>query len=138
MENECLGALKTEKYDNLMDKCHDISIKNLEDEVKRISPNSFVIYAKEESKLEIKCLSKTGKREVRELQIKGFKKVSIEKNCAGVFKEELLYSDTNFEYDNNNYWLPIEIDYENDFKKHYPSLDEDKILKSLDQLYWDT
>ena len=93
-----------------------------------------MIYAKEKSKLEIKCLSETGKREVRELQIKGFKKVSIEKNCMGVFKEELLYSDTSFESDNKNYWLPIEIDFENDFKKHYPGLDEEKILKSLENM----
>ena len=134
MKEECLGALKTENYENLMDKCHDISIKVLENEVKRISPDTFVIYAKEESKLEIKCLSETGKREVRELQIKGFKKVSIEKNCMGVFNEELLYSDTNFESDNNNYWLPIEIDFESDFIKHYPGLDEEKILKSLENM----
>ena len=117
MKDECLGALKTENYENLMDKCHDISVKVLENEVKRISPNTFVIYAKEESKLEIKCLSETGKREVRELPIKGFKKVSIEKNCMGVFNEELLYSDSNFESDNKNYWLPIETDFENDFEK---------------------
>ena len=76
-----------------------------------------MIYAKEESNLEIKCLSETGKREVRELPIKGFKKVSIEKNCMGVFNEELLYSDSNFESDNKNYWLPIETDFENDFEK---------------------
>ena len=25
MEDECLGALKTEKYDNLMDKCHALA-----------------------------------------------------------------------------------------------------------------
>ena len=68
-----------------MDKCHDIRIKVLENEVKRISSNTFVIYAKEESKLEIKCLSETGKREVRELTIKGFKKVSIEKNCINEY-----------------------------------------------------
>ena len=74
MKEECLGALKTEKYENLMDKCHDISIETLKDEVKRISPNTFVIYAKEESKLDITCLSKTeNRREVRELPIKGFK-----------------------------------------------------------------
>ena len=117
MKDECLGALKTEKYDNLMEKCHDISIKNLEDEVKRISPNSFVIYSLKKSKMEIKCLTNTGKREVRELTIKGFKKVSIEKNCMGIFNEELLYSDSNFESDNKNYWLPIETDFENDFEK---------------------
>ena len=134
MEDECLGALKTEKYENLMDKCHDISIKVLENEVKRISPNTFVIYAKNESTLEIKCLSETGKREVRELTIKGFKKVSIEKNCMGNFQGELLYSDSSFESNNKNYWLPIEIDFESDFKKHYPGLDEEKILKSLENM----
>ena len=92
MKEECLGALKKENYDHLMDKCHDISIQILKDEVKRISPNTFVIYAKEKSDLEIICLSETGKREVREVPVKGFKKVSIEKNCMGKFNEEKLYS----------------------------------------------
>ena len=32
----------------------------------------FLIYANEKSKLEIICLSTTGKKEVRELSIKGF------------------------------------------------------------------
>ena len=135
MKEECLGALKKENYDHLMDKCHDISIQILKDEVKRISPNTFVIYAKEKSDLEIICLSETGKREVREVPVKGFKKVSIEKNCMGKFNEEKLYSDSNFESNNvASYWLPIEIDFENEFKKHNPGLDEEKILKSLQNM----
>merc|ERR1711963_1058845 len=51
-----------------------------------------------------------------------------------MFNGELLYSDSNFESDNKNYWLPIEIDFESDFIKHYPGLDEEKILKSLENM----
>ena len=75
MKETCFGALKAGNYHELTAKCHDIRIKKLENEVKRISKNTWVIYSKEDSSVEITCLSKktTGKREEHTKHIKGFK-----------------------------------------------------------------
>ena len=134
MEETCLGALKAKQYDELPEKCQNIKIANLKNDVKRISASTFVIYSMEPSTVEIICLSKKNpdKREARSLPIQGFMKVSIDQNCIGNFNGETLYADTSFESDNNiaSYWLPME----NDLLKKYPGIDEGKFLNFLEKL----
>ena len=132
MEETCLGAIKAEKYGELMDKCQNVKISNLKNDVKRISESTFVIYSMEESTIEIICLTPGKPREVRNEPIHGLMKVSIDQNCQGIFNGESLYADTAFESDNNvaSYWLPME----NDFLKKIPGMDEGKLLKALEKL----
>ena len=97
MEETCLGAIKAEKYGELMDKCQNVKISNLKNDVKRISESTFVIYSMVEFTIEIICLTPGKPREVRNEPIHGLMKVSIDQNCQGNFNRELLYADTAFE-----------------------------------------
>ena len=69
----------------LMDKCQNVKISNLKNDVKRISESIFVIYSMEESTIEIICLTPGKPREVRNEPIHGLMKVSIDQNCQGNF-----------------------------------------------------
>ena len=93
---------------------------------------------KKNHKIQIICLtqitklSPVARKEWREIQIKGSKKVSLNQNCFGEFNEERLWAETTLDSDNNiaNYWLPRK----NNFLKSYPGIDEPKIMKVLEHL----
>ena len=118
--------------------CQNIRIQNLKNEAKRISKNTWVLYSKEESKIQITCLTEITKsspyarKEWRQIPINGFKKVSLNQNCFGEFNEERLWAETTLESDNNvaNYWLPRK----NNFLENYPGIDEPTIMKALEKM----
>ena len=138
MQDTCLGSIIEGNFHQLLEKCQDVRIKNLENEAKRISKNAWVLYSKEKSKIEITCMTKPtkevpyAKKETRKIEINGFKKISMSQNCMGKFNDEDLWAETTLDSDNNvaNYWLPRE----NDFLKSYPGIDEPKVMKVLEKL----
>ena len=138
MQDTCLGSIIEGNFHQLLEKCQDVRIKNLENEAKRISKNAWVLYSKEKSKIEITCMTKPtkevpyAKKETREMEINGFKKISMSQNCMGKFNDEDLWAETTLDSDNNiaNYWLQRE----NDSLKTYPGIDEPKVIKVLEKL----
>ena len=113
MQDTCLGSIIEGNFHQLLEKCQDVRIKNLENEAKRISKNAWVLYSKEKSKIEITCMTKPtkevpyAKKETREIEINGFKKISMSQNYMGKFNDEDLWAETTLDSDNNvaNYCL---------------------------------
>ena len=107
MKDTCFGAIKEAKFDQLLEKCDDIRIKTLENEVKRVSKNTWVLFSKEESKFQAQCLSKKVQNlpVVEEIPFKGFMKM---RNCAigsssNVKGSKLVYSATDCKEDACNH-----------------------------------
>ena len=134
MKNTCFGALKEAKFDQLLEKCDDIRIKTLKNEVKRITKSTWVLFSKEQSTFQADCLSKKSKDVLlkREIPFKGFMKISLNQNCIGTFHGERLWPETSFNSSKNvaSYWLPQK----NDFLEKYPNIDHEKIGNFLESL----
>ena len=134
MKDTCFGAIKEAKFDQLLEKCDDIRIKTLENEVKRVSKNTWVLFSKEESKFQAQCLSKKVQNlpVVEEIPFKGFMKISVDHNCIGNFNGEKLWPQTAFNSSKivATYWLPKE----NSFHKRFPKIDQGIMENFLESL----
>ena len=137
MENNCLGALKLEKPNKIMENCRHKRLSPLKTDVKRINSHKYMIFSTKEDSVTIVCVNKYGKSSAKNEFIPAnvHKELLLEDQCKGIMSDgSMLYPDINFDSEENyiSFNLPFEKD---NITQILPGMTETKLDDAMAYLH---